>query len=50
MYYQIKVAEKDQDSLWRDKTDKKIVDHIMKVYTFGKIDSLCIIKKMASDQ
>ena len=42
MYHQIKVAENDQDALrfvWRDNTDKKIVDHMMKVNIFGKVDS-----------
>ena len=57
MYHQIKVAQNDQDTLrfvWRDKTDKKIVDHMMKVHILGKIDSPCIanwvIKRIASDQ
>ena len=56
MYHQIKVAENDQDTLWfvwRYNTDKEIVDHMMKVNTFGKIDSPCIanwvIKRTASD-
>ena len=57
MYHQIKVAEKDQDALrfvWRDNTDMEIVDRMMKVHIFGKIDSLRIanwaIKRAASDQ
>ena len=57
MYHQIKVAENDQDALrfaWRDNTNKEIVDHVMKVHIFGKVDSPCIgnsiIKRTASDQ
>ena len=57
MYHPIKVAENDQDALrfvWRDNTDEEIVDHMMKVHIFGKVDSPCIanwvIKRMASDQ
>ena len=57
MYHQIKVAENDQDALrfvWRDNTDEEIVDHMMKVHIFGKVDSPCIgnwvIKRTASDQ
>ena len=57
MYHQIKVTENDQDVLrfvWRDNTDKEIVDHMMKVHIFGKVDSPCIanwvIKRIASDQ
>ena len=57
IYHQIKVAENDQDALrfvWRDNTDKEIVDHMMKVHIFGKINPPCIanwvIKRMASDQ
>ena len=57
MYHQLKVAENDQDALrlvWRDNTDKEIVDHMMKVHIFGKVDSPCIanwvIKRTASDQ
>ena len=57
MYHQIKVAENDQDALrfvWRDNTDKEIVDHMMKVHIFGKVDSPWIAnwinKRTASDQ
>ena len=57
MYHQIKVTENDQDVLrfvWRDNTDKEIVDHMMKVHIFGKVDSPYIanwvIKRIASDQ
>ena len=57
MYYQIKVAENYQYALWRDNTDKKIVNHMIKVYIFGYLlvlDSPCItnwvIEKTASDQ
>ena len=42
MYHQIKVAENDQDALrfaWKGNTDKEIVDHMMKVHIFGKVDS-----------
>ena len=45
MYHQIKVAENDQDALrfvWRNNTDEEIVDLMMKVHIFGKVDSPCI--------
>ena len=57
MYYQSKVAENDQDPLrfvWRDYTDKEILDHMMKVHIFSKICFPCIanwvIIRTASDQ
>ena len=57
MYHQIKASENDQDPLrfvWRDHTDKEIVDHVMKIHIFGKLDSPYIanwvIKRTASDQ
>ena len=43
MYHQIKVAENNQDALWRDNTDKEIVNHMMKVHIIGKIDSHFIV-------
>ena len=42
MYYQIKIAENNQDALhlvWTDNTHKEVMDHIIKVHMFGKIDS-----------
>ena len=45
MYHQIKVAENDHDALrfvWRNNTDEEIVDLMMKVHIFGKVDSPCI--------
>ena len=57
MYHQIKVAENNQDALWfvwRDNTDKEIVDHMMKVHIFGKVDSPCtanwVIKRTGPEQ
>ena len=43
MYHQIKVAENNQDALWRDNTDKEIVKHMMKVHIIGEIDSPFIV-------
>ena len=57
MYHQIKIAENNQDAfrfVWRDNTGKEIVDHMMKVHIFGKVDSPWIAnwinKRTASDQ
>ena len=57
MYHEVKVAENDQDPLrlvWRDDTDQEIVDHMMKVQIFGKLDfpciANCVIKRTRSDQ
>ena len=53
MYHQIKVVQNDQDTLrfvWRDRTDKEIADHRMKVHIFGNVDSPCIANWTGSDQ
>ena len=44
MFHQVKVMEKDRDSIrfvWRDNPNKPIKDYIMTVHLFGKVDSSC---------
>ena len=45
MYHKIKVAKNDLDTLqftWGDSIDKEIMDYMMKVHIFGKLDYPCI--------
>ena len=57
MYHKIKIAKNDLDTLrftWGDSIDKEIMDHMMKVHIFGKLDYPCIlnwvIKRTVVDQ
>ena len=45
MYHQVKVPEKEQDSLrflWRDSDKEDVADYVMTVHLFGKTDSPCV--------
>ena len=45
MFHQIKVREEDINALrfvWRENLDDKLLDYVMLVHLFGKVDSPCI--------